>query len=298
MFRIKARANAGFCYNSGMVIDGKKIGAQILREARIARARVRRPVNLGAVLVGDDDASVHFLRQKEKACRDAGIGFVLRRIPASISRARLSHEVKKMVRDARISGLIVQLPIPKRFGDPGEILDLIPRAKDPDVLGSEALGAFAQGTGLLPPIVGAINYVLRKYRIRPAGKSVVIVGRGRLVGKPAAIWFTNQGSTVTVLNSRTKRLEKYLSDADIVVTGAGKPSLIRGNMLKKGTVVFDVGYALHQGKPAGDADWKSVSRKARFVTPVPGGMGPMGVAMLIWNVVQVVDRHGIKGAVE
>lgn len=271
-----------------MIIDGRKLSQAILRDLKGQRGPIRKSLRLTAVLVGDNPESIHFLRQKERACREIGIKFRLVRYPITISRERLKNAVKKSARAPNATGIIIQLPLPKRFGDPGDILDLLPKEKDPDVLGRESFGAFAMGSErILPPVVGSIKYILARYKIRVRGKNVVVVGAGMLVGKPAAIWFMNQGATVTVLNEWTKNIVQFTRKADILVTGVGKPSLIRANMIRRGAVVFDAGYAVRNGKLVGDVDFKNVSRSAKLITSVPGGIGPMTVAMLLKNLTKL-----------
>lgn len=280
--------------------DGKRLAQEILSDVRRERRKIKKPIRLVAVLVGGDPGSIHFLRQKEKACRDVGVDFSLRRYPASISGSRLRREVRAVVKNPNTTGVIVQLPLPKKLGDPMAILSSIPWQKDVDVIGSEAFGAFVLGDQyILPPVVGAAKYILEKYRVKVRGKYVVVVGAGHLVGKPAAVWFMNQGATVTVLNEWTKDIAQYICRADILVSGVGKPGLIRANMVKRGAVVLDAGYAVKngkpfgraQGKPSGDVDFKGVSKKAKLITPVPGGIGPMTVALLLSNLVKLAERH-------
>lgn len=267
-----------------MIVDGKGLADGILKRLRGAS---RRRLQLAAISVGNDKASAHFLRQKEKACLKAGVGFMLRALPAGVSRVLLEAEVKKLVRAPSVTGIIVQLPLPKRLGEPARIFDLLPEEKDPDVLGREAFGHFCLGRGILPPVVAAIQYILKKYRVGLKGKNVVVVGAGRLVGKPAAIWFMNQGATVTVLNEWTRNLPSFMRRADIVVSGVGKPGIIRAPMIKKGALIFDAGYDVRGGRISGDAAFASVAKKAKLITPVPGGLGPLGVAMLINNLFMI-----------
>lgn len=282
-----------------MILDGKLLSSEILEGLK---KRAPAKAMLAVILVGQDPASIHFLRQKERACAKLGINFLLKRYPATLSRNRLKKEIEALVQKPRITAIIIQLPLPKRLGNPAEFLNQIPREKDADVLGSAAFGAFATGDEtILPPVVGAIKTICEKRNISLKGKNAVIVGRGPLVGKPAAIWFINRGATVSVLNSKTKNLQKFTKSADILVTGVGKPGFIRGKMVKRGAAVFDAGYAtkngkprinrktIIRGKPAGDVDFKSVSPKASLITPVPGGIGPLTVVMLLKNVIALAE---------
>lgn len=269
------------CYNSEMIIvDGKRLAAHAIW--RLAK-RPRPRGTLAAVLVGNDPASISFLKQKQAVAARLKIKFVIVRYPASISQHRLEAAVANLSRRHDVSGILVQLPLPRRIRTQA-VLDRIPAAKDVDVLSSTAFGKFVMGNNApLPPIAGAIAAIVRTYRVPVKGARAVVIGSGKLVGLPAAIWLAKEGATVYLLNEWTKGLRRFTKDADIVVCGTGKPDLVRGTMLKKGAVVFDAGYAMRHGKPAGDCEFTSVAKKARLVTPVPGGIGPLTVAMLFKN---------------
>lgn len=270
-----------------MILDGKSLSAAIL--AGLKRRKDGK-ITLAAILVGQNQESVHFLRQKERACGKLKITFLQKHYPSDISKNRLKKEIYGLAKNPRITAIIIQLPLPKRLGNHAEFLNQIPREKDADVLGGAAFGAFATGDEtVLPPVVGAIKAICEKRNVNLSGKNVVVVGRGLLVGKPAAIWFINRGATVSVLNSKTKNLQKFTKSADILVTGVGRPGFIRGKMVKQRVIVFDAGYATKNGKPIGDVDFKSVSPKVSLITPVPGGIGPLTVAILLKNVITLAE---------
>ena len=169
-----------------------------------------------------------------------------------------------------------------------EILNLVPFKKDIDVLSENSLGKFSQGAlPILPPTVSGISRLLKNYRIKIKGKNIVVVGAGRLVGYPLALWFLQKNATVSVLNKYTKDAVSFIKKADILVSGVGKSNLIRGNMVKRGVVVIDAGTSVEEGKLIGDVNFGEVSKKASYITPVPGGVGPMTVACLLENLVKL-----------
>jgi len=270
-----------------MVIDGRKLAGSIIRALK---SRPRPHGALVAVLVGSDPASLGFVRQKAKAAKSLKIPFSVRHFPSTISQEKLASLVSALGRNKKIGGIIVQLPLPQHIKNQ-EILERIPPEKDVDVLSSAAFGRFvAAKHALTPPVVGALKLLSEKYRIKLKGKYAAVVGAGKLVGIPAAVWLAKEGATVSVLNEWTRGLARFTRDADILVTAAGKPGLVTGRMVKAGVFVFDAGYAIKKGKPAGDCDFRSVSKKAKIITPVPGGIGPLTVAMLFKNFYDLARR--------
>ncbi len=263
-----------------MVVDGRKIAEEILKKLQ---KRPRPKGKFVAVLVGKDPASISFVRQKQIAAKRLGVDFFIKNYPGKILQQELEMEIKKFSRKKDVAGIIVQLPLPKHIFCQ-KILDCILIQKDVDLLSSAAFGKFAtKESKIIPPVVAAIAKILQKYRIQIRGKNATVVGAGKLVGLPAAIWFAQQGATVSLLNQWSKNLSLFTKTADIIVCGVGKPNLIKGKMIKKGAIVFDAGYSLVGGKIFGDCDFKSVSKKAKLITPVPGGIGPLTVAMLFKN---------------
>lgn len=261
-------------------VEGRKIANQIIG---LLKKRPRPAGALAAVLVGRDPSSISFLKQKAKIAKRLGVTFELYKYPVTISQKRLEAEVVKLGRKKRVRGIIIQLPLPLHIHSQA-VLERVPLSKDVDVLSSAALGKFATKQGLvLPPVAGAIEVIAQEYGIRLKGKDAAVIGSGRLVGLPTAIWLVHQGSTVYFLNEATKNFSRFTKKADIIICGTGKPGLLKGAMVKRGVLVFDAGYAIKNGKPAGDCEFNSVSKKARLVTPVPGGIGPLTVAMLFKN---------------
>lgn len=243
-----------------IILDGKKLSRKILEDLREKVKKRGKKLKLAAVLVGKDPNSLVFLRQKEKACRKVGVDFRLYQFPESISQGALEEEVKKI--GGKINhGILVQLPLPKHI-DVQEILNLIPLKKDVEKF--------------FPPVLAGILELFKKYQIKFKGKNVVVVGRGRLVGGPVAEWMEKHGAKVFVVDKKTRNILKIIKKADIIISGVGKKNLIKGNMVKRGVVVVDA---------AGDIDQKGVAEKASYLTPTPGGIGPMTVAMLLKNLI-------------
>jgi len=271
-----------------IILDGKKLSEEILNNLSREIKNRRLKLALVVVLVGEDAVSKIFIKQKEMACDRSGIVFRLFRLSAKIGLPELKKGINEIVRDSDNSGIVIQLPLPKQVSDVQEILNLIPPEKDVDVLSEESLGKFSQGTSpILPPTVSGVSHILKKYRIDVRGKNIVVVGAGRLVGYPLALWLLRENATVTVLNKYTQGLSSFTKKADILISGVGLPGLIKGNMVRKGVVVIDAGSSLKGGKIVGDIDFKSVSKKASYITPVPGGVGPMTVACLLENLIKL-----------
>ena len=269
------------------ILDGNKLSEKILKNLRKEIQNKRLKLTLAVILVGEDPVSKIFIRQKEKACRFVGIDFKLFQFPAKISAQKFKKEIKKIVAASANSGIIIQLPLPPKL-DSQEIFNLIPPEKDIDTFSEKSLGKFyTENLSILPPTVSGIFHLLRNYRINVKGKNVVLVGAGRLVGFPLVISLLKENATVSVVNEFTKNTSSFTKKADIIISGVGKPNLITGKMVKRGAVVIDAGTCLKKGKLVGDIDFKSVSKKASFITPVPGGVGPMTVACLLENLVRL-----------
>lgn len=269
------------------ILDGKKISQKILSGLKEEIKNKRMRLNVAVILAGKDPASEMFIRQKEKACLFAGIGFQVFGFPSSITHKELKGQAEEIAGRAEHSGIIVQLPLPKKFNS-REILNLIPPEKDIDVLSERNLGKFYSGTlPIMPPAVAGISRILEEYKIPLLKKEMVLVGAGELVGLPLALWFLREGATVSVVNRSTKDISVFTKRADILISGAGRAKLITGEMIRKGAVVIDAGTSFAGGKMKGDVDFESCSRKASFITPVPGGVGPMTVACLLENLVKI-----------
>jgi methylenetetrahydrofolate dehydrogenase (NADP+)/methenyltetrahydrofolate cyclohydrolase len=286
------------------IIDGKQIAADMQAglKAEIAKLKRRNIVpGLGVILVGEDSASQSYVIAKERACEDMGIYSDDNRLAASISQAELMALVEKMNNDPKINGILVQLPLPKGLNE-SEVLIGINPAKDVDGFNPVNVGKMVVGEkAFLPCTPHGIVQLLVRSGVKIGGADVVIVGRGNLVGKPLAIMLIqkkpNANATVTICHTRTKDLSSHTKRADIVIVAAGMPNTLTADMVKEGAVVIDVGInrvedaAKKRGyRLVGDVDFEGVKEKASMITPVPGGVGPMTITMLLYNTVESAKR--------
>lgn len=243
---------------------------------------------LAAISLGQNPVSQKYLAQKKKAAEAAGIGFRAFNFSKSVIKSRLENEIKRIGQNPTNSGIVIQLPLPLNHSTSQSLLGLIPPAKDPDYLTPENFGRFAQTASLIfPPVVSAIKKFFEKYKIKITGKNVVVVGAGRLVGLPVVIWLIQQGATVTVCHQYTRNLADFTKKAEVIISGAGRANLIKGSMIKKGVIVVDAGTSVDSGRVVGDVETQSVGKKAAFLAPVPGGVGPLAVACLLENLVEL-----------
>jgi len=273
------------------ILDGRKLAERILDNLKKEIKSRHLKLRLAVILVGNGQISRIFIHGIENASGKVGIDFKLFRFSSKVSPLKLKKEIEKIVKNPKNSGVIIQLPLPKKLGRPEEFLNLMPEAKDVNVLSEKSLGRFSQGTlKILPPTVEGILELLKRYKIKILGKDIVIVGVGRLVGFPLAIQLLKEKATVSALNEFTKDAPFFTKKADILISGVGKPNLIKGNVIKKGVVVIDAGTSMKNNRLVGDIDFKSVSKKASFITPVPGGVGPMTIACLLKNLVSLHEK--------
>ncbi len=278
-----------------MIIDGKAVAAQIRAEllertARFFENTGRKPC-LAVVLVEGDPASEIYVRNKLNGCREVGIRSLDVRLPCDVSEEEAITTVRQLAEDGEVDGILVQLPLPKGI-DAQKILAEIPPEKDVDGFSAENIGALAlgkEGTVACTPL--GVMELLKRYRIETRGKRAVVVGRSNIVGKPMALLLLNADATVTVCHSRTADLKAECLNADILVAAVGKAKLITADMVKEGAVVIDVGMNRENGKLCGDVDFEAVEKKASYITPVPGGVGPMTVAMLLSNVCTAAEKR-------
>ncbi|MEK9209522.1 MAG: bifunctional 5,10-methylenetetrahydrofolate dehydrogenase/5,10-methenyltetrahydrofolate cyclohydrolase [Patescibacteria group bacterium] len=268
-----------------MIIDGRKMAEEIKTSLKKEVETFGKKIRLAVVFVGDDPISKKFIEQKKKLAKDIGVDVRVYNFPLIISTNELRKKISEVVHLKQNSGVIIQLPLPKQIKTQ-YILNAIPLEKDVDVLSARAFGDFSVGKEkVLPPIVGAVKKILITEVALPK-KYAVIVGAGRLVGRPLAIWFLNQGATISVLNENTKDISDFAKKADILISGVGKPGLVNDKMVKKGAVVIDAGTSESKGKLVGDVDPKA-AKKASLFTPVPGGVGPLVVAMVFQNLISL-----------
>jgi len=272
-----------------MIIDGKKLsnGIQNLLREEILKSGLL--VRLAVIQVGNDPVTEKFLEQKKKFGADIGVAVDICNFPKATSTDEIIKKISEVARQADVGGIIVQLPLPSNINT-NEVLDTIPFNKDPDTLSSKSTELLASGSrNILPPVVGAVRHIMETYHIALSGKQAVVIGRGRLVGLPVALWLTGQGATVTTLDKYTEHVQDFTLSADIIVSGAGKGGLITSDMVHEGTVVIDCGSSELYGHIVGDVE-KTVAEKAAFFSPVPGGVGPLTVAMLFSNVLALVKK--------
>ena len=276
------------------IIDGAA-HARVLREEITSRVHVLaahglRP-GLAVVLVGDDPASHVYVRNKEKACIEAGMYSRVHRLSAHVDEAQVLQFVRELNADPSIHGILVQLPLPARV-DEDKVIELIDPAKDVDCFHPCNVGHVAIGDGSPRPCTpwGCMK-LLECEGIEVAGRHAVVIGRSNIVGKPMALMLINAGATVTVCNSRTRDLGAITRQADILVSAAGRVGLVTAEMVKPGAAVIDVGMnRLSTGRLAGDVDFVGVSQIAGWITPIPGGVGPMTIAMLLANTLAAAER--------
>lgn len=259
-----------------MVVDGKQIAAEILARTEVRARKLARRPKVVALVASETPATKSYLKIKAARANEAGCDFEVRSYPSDYSDA---------------DAVIIQLPLPEGV-DTQVACNAIPLEKDADVLSRVARAKFESGevSALLPPVVGAVKVVLERGEVGVRGKKAVVVGAGFLVGAPVATWLTQQGAEVTTL-TRDADLEATLRDAEIIVSGAGSPHLIKPEMLKEGVVLVDAATSESSGRIVGDADPSCASKCALF-TPVPGGVGPVAVACLFENVVTLAERRG------
>lgn len=268
------------------ILDGKKLADEILSGLKEEINKLNKKIKLGIVVIGDDEVSAKYIERKKKIGEELGIEVKVYKYDTNITTKKLREEVGHICRLPTVGGVIVQLPLPEHINIQG-VLDAVLPEKDVDVLSAKALGKFYVGkSSILPPTVSGILRLLEEYKIEIKGKTVAIVGQGRLVGKPASIVFEEIGATVLAINEFTENKEELIKKADIIVSGVGKPGLITKDIVKGGAVVIDAGTTAENGKLVGDIA-EDVKEVVSYITPVPGGVGPMTVAMLFWNLVEL-----------
>ncbi len=283
---------------SAIIIDGKEISKKVKEEVRLEVEKLKSqgiPPKLTVVLVGDDPASQVYVRNKEKSARKVGIESDTIRLPAETSEEELVELVKKLNDDESVNGILVQLPLPDHISK-DRIIETISPMKDADGFHPYNLGRLMAGLEtVIPCTPNGIMRMLDEIGFELKGKNAVVIGRSVIVGKPVAQLLLSRHATVTTCHSRTKNLEFYTKNADVLVVAVGRPEMIRGEQIKEGAVVIDVGINRKEdGKLVGDVHFESASEVASWITPVPGGVGPMTVAMLLYNTVYLTKKqHGI-----
>jgi methylenetetrahydrofolate dehydrogenase (NADP+) / methenyltetrahydrofolate cyclohydrolase len=273
---------------SARIIDGKAVAAEVRERVRVevqeyAQANAGRTPGLATVLVGDDPASQIYVRNKHKACEEAGIRSLDHQLPATTGEAELLELVQRLNEDDEVDGILVQLPVPERI-DPDALLARLDPAKDVDGLTPTNAGLLASGAPHLVPCTPAgVMELLRHEGVELEGAEAVVVGRSNLVGRPVASLLLGANATVTTCHSRTRDLAAVCARADVLVAAVGSPHLIGADAIKPGATVIDVGMNHTDDGLAGDVDFEAAREVAGAITPVPGGVGPMTIAMLLVN---------------
>jgi methylenetetrahydrofolate dehydrogenase (NADP+) / methenyltetrahydrofolate cyclohydrolase len=293
---------AGSARTSGAKIIDGRLHARHLRDAlrvqaAALQAKFGRPPKLTVILVGDDAASRLYVSNKSKACRDVGIESVVVTLPATTPLDALLAVIEEQNNDQTVHGILVQLPLPRHL-PVHAVLERIAVDKDVDGFHLYNVGSLAVGTAVFPPCTPyGVQKLLEAEGIPIAGQNVVVVGASNIVGKPTAMMLMQRDATVCICHALTRDLAQFTILADILVVAAGRPNLIVPQMVKTGAVVIDVGInRLPSGKIVGDVDFEGVSQKAAYITPVPGGVGPMTVTMLLANTITAAQRMwGLSG---
>ena len=272
---------------SATIIDGKAVAARVRADVaegvQAYSLQAGRPPALATVLVGDDPASEIYIANKHRAAEQVGIASTDHRLPADTARDDLVALLQGLGADADVSGILLQLPLPDHL-DPDEMVDLIPASKDVDGLTAVSAGRLAQGRpGLRPCTPQGIVELLDAYDVALQGAEAVVVGRSLLVGRPVAGLLLQRHATVTIAHSRTRDLDAVCARADVLVAAVGVARLVRGDWVKPGAAVIDVGINRLEDGLAGDVDFDAARERAGFITPVPGGVGPMTIAFLLRN---------------
>jgi methylenetetrahydrofolate dehydrogenase (NADP+)/methenyltetrahydrofolate cyclohydrolase len=279
------------------ILDGKKIAAEVRARIKTEVAALGEKPGLAAVLVGDNPASVIYVRNKRKACEEAGMYSEEHKLPESATQAELRKLIARLNFDPRIHGILIQLPLPKQLNTDEILLDISPD-KDVDGLHPYNVGRLTMGHPVFVPCTPyGVLEMLKAAQIPIEGARAVVVGRSNLVGRPAALLLMHRNATVTICHSRTREIGAICREADILVAAIGKAHFVTGDMVKPGAAVIDVGInRLPDGKLVGDVDFAAAEKVAGWITPVPGGVGPMTIAMLLANTLTSARRaaHGGK----
>ena len=274
-----------------LLLDGKALSDKIKEElAKKVKGYLVKPC-LAVIQIGNDEASNIYIKAKEKACDKIGINFIHVKFESDVNEQEVINKIVELNNDNYVNGILLQLPIPPKFNQ-YKLLNLINKNKDVDGLTDINAGLLFKGNNNLVPCtpLGIIN-LLKEYNIEISGKHAVVIGRSNLVGKPLAMLLLQNGATVTICHSKTGNLKEFTKQADILISAVGKKDLITKNMVKEGVVVVDVGMNRVDGVVYGDVDFENIKDIASYITPVPGGVGPMTVAMLLSNVVKNYEKN-------
>ncbi|WP_169777013.1 bifunctional methylenetetrahydrofolate dehydrogenase/methenyltetrahydrofolate cyclohydrolase FolD [Campylobacter mucosalis] len=281
------------------IMDGKSLSAKVKAQIASDVAELKNSgvePGLAVILVGEDKASKTYVSSKEKACMAAGIKSIMHRLSENTSENELLALINILNLDDSVDGILVQLPLPKHI-DTNKILKAIRPEKDVDGFHAVNVGNLVSGLDSFVPCTPlGIMVMLKEYGIDLNGINTVVIGRSNIVGKPMASLLLNANATVTITHSKTKNLKEICASADLLVAAIGKPNFVTADMVKNGAIVIDVGInRLDDGRLVGDVDFNSVAPKCEFITPVPGGVGPMTIAMLLSNTLKSAKQRALKG---
>lgn len=273
-----------------MLIDGRAIAQDLNSHTKQRIEKLPFRPLLVDIVVGNDPASLSYVRIKEKKAHEAGLAFELHQMPETATTDEVKTKIEEISARSDLSGLIIQLPLPAHLNS-REILDTIPSRVDVDLLNNESAQAFYAGQGsLIPPTAGAILHIIDSLPEDWAALNFLVLGHGELVGKPTAYLLQQRGYQVVVADSTTADVDLLISKADCIISGVGKPNLLTGEHLKNGVIIIDAGTSEASGSITGDIEPSTVEPKAKYLTPVPGGVGPVTVAKLLENVVIVAEQ--------
>ncbi len=287
-----------------MILDGKTISHEIVSQLKERVVRLHAQLKILVILVGEGPASLSFINQKKKFADKIGVEFKLVHLPIETTEQEIINHIKLANSDIEVSGIVVQLPLPKNINR-ANVLNSIDVIKDPDVLSSEAYAGYIAGkSAIFPPVVGAVAVLLDKTGVNMSDSDIAVVGYGRLVGEPVGAWLKSKGLEYVVATEETTNLKAVLSNADVIITGVGKPHLITKDMIKAGAILLDAGtsdlprdpsaLSTTPSKISGDID-PACANKASYMSPVPGGIGPVAVAILFANLLTLsLSRRSAK----
>ena len=279
---------------SATIMDGNALAREVRAEWKLRAERLTEngvQPGLAVVIAGDNPASSIYVRNKAKACSETGIYSEIHAFPTEASQDEVVERIQELNRNPKIHGILVQLPLPRHF-ESSKIIASIAVEKDADGFHLYNVGALVTGNTVFPPCTPyGVMKMLEKYGIPVEGKHAVVVGRSNIVGKPMALMLLQHGATVTICTSKTLDLAEHTKRADILVLAVGKPRMITSDMVKSGATIIDVGInRMPDGMLAGDVDFETVKEKAGHITPVPGGVGPMTITMLLCNTIEAAER--------
>jgi methylenetetrahydrofolate dehydrogenase (NADP+)/methenyltetrahydrofolate cyclohydrolase len=281
---------------AAQIIDGKKVAADIKEGLKKEIAEMKsKGIDpcLAVVLVGENPASKKYVSSKEKSCAELGIVSIAHKIPETTTQQELINLVDTLNKDRKVHGILIQLPLPKGL-DEKEVMNRIAPEKDVDGFGPQSLGRLLMDEkGFIPCTPYGVIKMIEAYGIDATGKHAVVLGRSVIVGKPLALLLLRKNATVTICHSKTRDIKEECLRADILCVAIGKAKFVKGDWIKEGAVVVDVGINVDEnGKLVGDVDFQAAAERAGYITPVPGGVGPMTIAMLMYNTVHAAKMSG------